>query len=297
MAKGDRDQVFVVVDGPQSPDLERVVSCAPTYGFQLVRQTKRIGLVANWNACLQVGSNDLIHLMHADDAVTPYFYIAVRRAMEAHHVAMVAAGRFPVSYPSVEWLDTTESSGQIALLRGREAASYLLSRDKPPTGSFVLRRSVLGLPLRGFDSRYAYCPDEELYLRTLVRGDLALVESRLYLESSHIHQARYWTWHRADFADVYFAARVEGARAVGREVVQLARHQTGRRLFSVGRFLLKSGDWQAARTIVRSIAANDKRSMINWRYWALLILAAARRGSDRPTNGLTSRPVDSPSDS
>lgn len=265
-ARDHGDQVFVVVDGPQSPDLEGVIGHAPTFGFQVVRQTSRLGLVANWNACLELGTGDIVHVMHADDAVTPEFYVAVRRAMERGRVVAVAAGRFPAA-----------RSGAVAILGGVEAARYLLSAQKPPTGSFVLRRSALGTPLRGFDSRLPYCPDEELFLRTVAFGDLALVDHRLYLESRHDQQVRYSTWHRPDFPDVYYAARTEGARAVSVDIVPLARRQTSRRLLSVGRFLCRVGDGRAARGIVRSVAAHDKGSMMNWKYWALLLLAAGTR--------------------
>lgn len=267
-AKGPDDQVFVVVDGPQPPDLEAVVSSAGAFGFQVVRQRTRLGLVANWNACLRLGSCELVHVMHADDAVGPEFYVAVGTAMQRANVAAVAAGRF-----------RSAGSGPFTVLGGREAARYLLSGEKPPTGSFVLRRSALGTPALGFDTRLPYCPDEELFLRILTSGDLALVDQRLYIESRHDRQARFSTWHRADFADVYYAARTEGARAVDVDIVPLARRQTSRRLLSVGRYLCRSGDGRAARAIVRSITAHDKRSMVNWKYWALLLLATATRNS------------------
>lgn len=282
-ARGHTDQVFVVVDGPQPLDLENVVCHAPRFGFQVVRQTTRLGLVANWNACLQLGSHELVHVMHADDAVAPEFYIAARRAMELGHVAAVAAGRFPPA-----------RSGPVAVLRGEEAARYLLSHQKPAAGSFVLRRSALGTPLRGFDPRFSYCPDEELFLRTVASGDLALVDQRLYLESQHDHQARYSTWHRPDFADVYYAARAEGARAVDVDLAPAARRQSSRRLLSVGRFLCRAGDRRAARAIARSIAAHDKGSLVTWRYWALVLLATAlrERGSSMvsPVTGLITGP-------
>lgn len=270
-AKRPGDEVFVVADGPQSPDFEGVISSVRTFGFEVVRQTTRLGLVANWNACLRSGSRELVHVMHADDAVDPEFYVAVGKAMQLGNVAAVAAGRFP-----------SAGSGALPVLHGRAAASYLLSHEKPPTGSFVLRRSALGTPARGFDARFPYCPDEELFLRALASGDLALIDHRLYLEAHHLDQARYSTWHRADFADVYYAARAAGARTVDIDLVREAREQTSRRLLSVGRFLCGTRDGRAARAVVRSIAAHDKRTMANWKYWALLLLATVTQNSVPP---------------
>lgn len=267
-ADGPPHEVFVVVDGPQALDVENVLSTAGGLGFHVLRQTERVGLVANWNACLQLGSRKFIHVLHADDAVHPEFYRAVEGA--AHpNVAMVAAGRLPVG-------PATYGTNERAL-GGRDAASYLLSHQKPPTGSFVLRRSALGKPARGFEARFPYCPDEELFLRLIASGDLALVDHHLYVESRHDKQARLSTWHRPDFADVYYAARIEGAGAVDADLVRLARCQTSQRLLSVGRYLCRAGDERAARAVARSIIAQDKHSLLNWKYWALLLLSTRRR--------------------
>lgn len=278
------DQVFVVVDGPQSLELEDAICRASAFGFHVVRQPERLGMVANWSACLQLGSHDLVHVMHADDAVAPGFYVAVRRAMASREVAVVAAGRLPVSIPTTWPPSARARSGAPATISGQQAAAYLLSREKPAAGSFVVRRSALGTPPRGFDPRFPYCPDEELFIWLAANGGLALVDRRLYLESRHGGQARYSTWHQSDFADVYYAARSEGARAVGPDAEAVARQQTSRQLLSVGRFLCRDGDRRAARAVVQSIAAHDRGAMLNWKFWALVAMSTAvRPGGPSPS--------------
>jgi len=285
-ARRDADQAYVVVDGPQSPELEQVIDRASGQGFEVVRQPWRIGLVANWNACLQLGSCTLVHVMHADDAIAPGFYDAVRIAMSNDRVAVVAAGQSPGSHPAVRVSGGPAWSPPRAVLHGADAANYLLSRLKPATGSFVLRRSTIETAQGGFDPRFHYCPDEELFLRIIASGDLALVDPDLYAESNHDRQARRTAWHRPDCADVYYAARIEGAHAFGPSVVRSARRQTSRGLFSVGRFLCRAGDRQAALAIVRSIAAHDKGSLMYWKFWALLVLAvfAGDHGAPPPAD-------------
>jgi glycosyltransferase involved in cell wall biosynthesis len=290
-ATGPADEVFVVVDGPQSPDIEDVVRRCRAFGFQVVRQPSRVGLVANWNACLGLGHHEIVHVMHADDAVSPEFYARVRRGMTLDNIAVVAAGRPPVTARTVGRPSTGDAAAAIVILRGQEAATYLLSRDKPATGSFVIRRSLLGVPVRGFDQRFSYCPDEELFLRVLAFGSLALVSDRLYVESRHDLQARYGTWRRADFADIYYAARATGASQFGEAVIRSARRQTSRRLLGVGRNLYKTGDRRAVRAILRSIAAHDKISMLTWRYWALFLMASTVRDRFDSTGAEATRTV------
>ena len=266
----------MVVDGPQTRELEIAISSAPSFDFRVVRQPARLGLVANWNECLQLGSHDLVHVMHADDAVAPAFHSVVRAAMTDRRVTVVAAGRLP-PVPRTPMSRRLGSPAPVTVMHGSEAVRYLLSHFKPAAGSFVLRRSALGTPPRGFDPRFRHCPDEELFLRVAGTGSLGIVDDRLYLESQHDRQARYSTWRRPDFADVYFAARIEGSGTVDGTVVHVARRQTSRRLLSVGRLLCKAGDRRAARAIARSIAVHDGGSLLDWRYWALLVLATASR--------------------
>jgi SAM-dependent methyltransferase len=274
-ARAVDDEVFVVVDGPQSPEIEEALLAVEGLGFTLCRQPQRIGLVANWNACLEVGSRALVHVMHADDAVAADFYAEARGQMRSDDVVAVAAGAV--------------RSGRRAtvplVLRTEAAARYLLSHEKPPAGSFVLRRSSLGMPPRGFDPRFAYCPDEELFLWVLQSGGLALIDRGLYRESRHDRQARFATWHQVDFADTYFDARTEGARAIGTHLVPIARRETSRRLLSVGRALCSAGDTRASRRVIRSIVAHDSGSVANWKLWALAVLTASRRptGHARPS--------------
>jgi hypothetical protein len=290
-AMNPADQVFVVVDGPQPHPLEDVISHASTFGFHVVRQPERLGMVANWNACLHLGSHDLVHLMHADDAVAREFYMAVREAMSSNEVVAVAAGRMPEFLRTTGQRSPLVRSAPSAPMSGQQAAAYLLSHDKPATGSFVMRRSALGTPARGFDARFPYCPDEELFIWLAANGGLALVDRRLYLESRHGGQARYSTWHQSDFADVYYAARLEGARAVGPDAGAVARQQTSRQLLSVGRFLCNDGDRRAARAVARSIAGHDRGAMLDWKFWALIAMSTAVRPGGPPPSAAVAASV------
>lgn len=289
-ARSRGDEVFVVVDGPQSRDLDDVISHAETFGFEVVRQRTRIGLVANWNACLRLGSCEFAHVMHADDAIAPEFYAAVREAFEGEHVSVVAAGHPRAADPTRRPLSRQARARPVVITRGNDAVTYLLSSEKPATGSFVLRRSALGSPARGFDARFPYCPDEELFLSVVGSGDLALVDPILYFESRHEDQARFSTWRRSDFGDVYYAARTQGARAGSPGAERIAVRQSSRRLLSVGRSLCRAGDRHAGFAILRSIASHDRHCMLNWRYWALLILAIVARTRDRHLPSPIARP-------
>src|SRR5437868_10670130 len=61
-APGDE---LIVSDDASTDNTAEVVSSIPRFRF--IRQTQRVGMVANWNACLSAATNDWICLIHDDD--------------------------------------------------------------------------------------------------------------------------------------------------------------------------------------------------------------------------------------
>lgn len=266
-AKAAIDEVFLVLDGPQPAATLAAVDAATVLGFTIIRNEERIGMVANWNACLALGRGPLMHVMHADDEIADTFYDAVRRAAAGPNVALIAAGRSPSPASRARM----PSDASLRQLSSNSAATYLLSSHKPPAGSFVIRRDYLRALSPWFDSRFPYSPDEDLHLRIVSRGDLALIERRLYRESRHDAQARYETWHQPDFASAYFGARSSGAASHGRSVRRGAIRETSRRLYSVGRVLADEGDVARVTRLIATIRRTDRKSWRDMRFWVLTI--------------------------
>lgn len=267
-AKTGLDDVFVVLDGPQPPKTAAAAAIATELGFTVIENKEHAGMTATWNACLALGQAAFVHVMHADDEIGEGYYDAVRQSATAG-IDLIAAGKSPAAASRA---DAPRPQTPQRLSDG-SAAAYLLSSDKPPAGSFVIRRDALRATSPWFDPRYPYCPDEELHLRLVSRGDLALVDRHLYRESRHDAQARFETWRQPDFAEIYFGARLGGAALHDARLQRRAIRETSRRLYSVGRVLAEQGDLEGVARLVATIRNVDRRSWRDARLWALATFA------------------------
>ena len=256
------DDLFLVLDGPQP---YRVHELPLPARAKVKYNAQRLGLTGNWNRCLTLGEGEAVHLLHADDQVDPGFYGAVREALRRWPTcAFVMAG--PTNAP--------------VLLESDSAARYLVARTGSPVGSVVYVRSVGGQPA-SFLAAYPYCPDEELLPRLASRGGVALIPNCLYRESTWPGQARYSTWERPDFVDVYWTARRDGVRDYATSVQEFATAETRSMVVSVCAHLIRSGQADLARTHLRALRRLDRGASGSLKVMAARFLAAAPAGASQ----------------
>lgn len=240
-ARGSQDELIVVFDGAPSYAVEELP--IPSTASVIVNPA-RLGLVANWNRCITLGTGEAIHLMHADDEIGPQFYRDVREAYRRWpDRAFVAAGASP---------------GTMASMESVAAARFLLSGSRPPVGSVVYQRA--DVDRQPFSDAYPYCPDEETLPKLAYRRGIALVASELYRETTWDGQTRFATWHRDDFVDVYWTARMEGVGMYPASVREFARTETRARVISVCAHLIRVGDARTASSHLRALRRLDPGS-------------------------------------
>jgi hypothetical protein len=241
----DRPQSAEVLLAPQGPGAARLVDLLEfPEEVRVLDSDVPGGLVGNWNRCLREAGGELIHLLHDDDAVATGFYATIQALAELKP----AAGLYVTG-----WQRLTEVPGPplpqavpTSSPEGFDAASLLLRGTLHCCGSVVIpRRSVQEAGL--FSPKFPYCPDEEAYPRYALRGGLAVDPRPLYLERHSAAQARRATWHRADFAEVYLGARIEGAHLYGREAVEIALEVGVSRVFEVAMIVARQGNLTTAR--------------------------------------------------
>lgn len=75
-------QIEVVGDCSSENDIEAIVRRVGEDRISFHRQSKNLGLVANWNACIHRAHGHWVHILHQDDLVMPGFYSSLREALE-----------------------------------------------------------------------------------------------------------------------------------------------------------------------------------------------------------------------
>ncbi len=254
------DRLFLVLDGPQP---YRVNELPLPARAKVVHNAEHLGLVGNWNRSLALGAGEVVHLLHSDDEVDLRFYQAVREALRRWPTcAFVVAG-------------ATETP---VLLEPESAASFLVSRLCPPAGSAVYICTD-GRPPIHFSAAYPYCPDEELLPRLAAEGGVALILRSLYREKASTRQARYSTWERSDFVDVYWTARRDGVREYPPSVQEFAKAESRSVVVSVCAHLIRSGQPHLAQTHLKVLLRLDPTASRSLKVLAARFLATGTAGA------------------
>jgi glycosyltransferase involved in cell wall biosynthesis/GT2 family glycosyltransferase len=185
IAPGDM-QIALVDDA--SPDFD-VIHFLRALGYDRVefhRAPVRLGLAGNWNRCVALARGRWVHILHQDDRVRPDFYRALANGIACNpavgaaftqHVFIDEAGRFlrqghmPARPAGIlhDWLP------------------HIFINLTVQCAAIVVRREVLQR-LGGFDSRYAYCLDWDMWQRIALAYPIwyepaPLAEQRLHLDS------------------------------------------------------------------------------------------------------------------
>lgn len=158
----DRMQIEVVDDHSTRDDPEAIVTEMGRGRVGFFRQPENLGVVGNFDTCVERARGRIVHLLHGDDRVHPGFYAAMERAFErsdvgaafCRHHFIDETGRFL----SVSPLEQS-SSGVL-----EDGLERLASEQRIMTPSIVVRREVYER-LGGFDRRLLCSEDWEMWVR------------------------------------------------------------------------------------------------------------------------------------
>lgn len=172
----EKMQIEVVDDCSTHDDPEKVVRKIGGDRVVFSRHPKNLGLVGNFNSCIQKARGELIHILHGDDFVLPGYYEAINSAAEKYpDIALY--------YSTVRWVDEAGST-----IRDQEFPSAYRhpSNDIKPFAFGVLFQFP-GVTLRRikiaesgyFDRRLGHCADWEMWVRTTAHGGALAIPNTL----------------------------------------------------------------------------------------------------------------------
>ena len=246
----EEGELLIFPNGPEA--LAATESVTIPEDARVIPSKELLSMAGNWNRCLGESRGELIHILHADDAVAPGFYQAVLElAARYPQAALYATGCGPLVEGAPASMRT--QAGETRLLAGEAAGRFLLEGERHCCGSVVISRWAVRRQ-GPFRDRYLYGPDEEAYLRYAAAGDLAFETRHLYLERAHSKQNRTTAWLKDDFVATYMKGRGDGARLFGEAIAQVAKDSTARRVISVAVTLALLGDGASALRRLRDLA-------------------------------------------
>lgn len=197
------DFEVLVVDNCSPRDPSPVFATINDQRFRLIRNATDIGMVPNWNRCVDLSRGRWICIVHSDDQLLPHALEKIRAAIQR------APGAGLVCFPGVDDFgggrvvdrNVTHPTEPRDLDAGAEAGIFLLTHSLYCSG-MVVRRSAYQ-KVGGFDESFPYSADEELWPRIAASFPVHYDPARVCVYRRGENNSMMGSWKRQDFAESY----------------------------------------------------------------------------------------------
>jgi glycosyltransferase involved in cell wall biosynthesis len=163
-------QLTVVDDASTDAAVLDWLTRLPEQGIEVLHAPARRGLVGNWNACLAAARGEWVHILHQDDRVRPGFYAALEAGIRTAPSIGAALTQTAFIDEDGTWLRDGHLDQTTAGLLDHWIQHVVvnLAFQCP---AIVVRRAVYE-QVGGFDDRFRYCADAEMWQRIAVHYPL-----------------------------------------------------------------------------------------------------------------------------
>jgi glycosyltransferase involved in cell wall biosynthesis len=185
------DYELIVIDDQSTDGTYEHVAAITDHRLRLEKNSTRLGLVGNWNRCIQLASGEYLSIFHQDDIMEPN-NIQKKVELLNNHPA--------VGYVFSE-INNINSLGEVvgryekiffqkndSIFNGFDFFRYLLMEGNFVSCPSVLVRTNLYREWGGFDPRLMYTPDFEMWLRLALHTSVAYLSEPLVSWRRHSSQ-------------------------------------------------------------------------------------------------------------
>jgi glycosyltransferase involved in cell wall biosynthesis len=205
------DYRLTVVDNCSTDNTVSIVARYHDPRLRFVRNSQNLGMVRNWNRCIELTDSELLLILHHDDFLSPSFLADVIHFFDTHPtVGLVSSGARPINMNgNINWWAWVLSKryrghgNNRVLASGAESVLYLMRYGVSISG-IVVPRTVYE-NLGKFDSCMQYSADEEMWVRIGAHYPIGLMTKTIVYQRIHPAQFRNETWKQPDFFDQYLA--------------------------------------------------------------------------------------------
>lgn len=188
LAQNFKDFEFIIVDDCSTQPIEAVVAEFDDVRLSFHRNAHNLGLVGNWNRCLELARGEYITIFHQDDIMLP--------GNLAHKVAILEANpKVGFVYSNIRRID---ESGQVigghwlpqpatdAILPGWAIFEMVAATGNPISCPSVVARKACYEHLGLFDPRLPFATDLEMWLRIAKHYDAGYLAQPLVAQRVHL---------------------------------------------------------------------------------------------------------------
>lgn len=182
----DQDDIeIIVVDDHSSLSIYNNLQelLTPFRNVKLVRNEVNLGLVQNWNKCIQLATGEWLGLMCCDDEYHVGALKSIYNRIKSLTEPLLIIQDRSIS-PDIEYC-----------ANGVQTARRL----KLPLVSGNFWHREITDKLGGFDERLKYSPDAEFWFRIALNYPVLKIEARIAIYHQHEHNYMWETWGKPDF--------------------------------------------------------------------------------------------------
>jgi hypothetical protein len=161
-------QIEVIDDASTEADPEPLVRRLGGSRVGFVRHPRNVGLVANFNCCVERSVGQWVHILHSDDLVLPGFYQRLRVGVETRSNIAAALCRWAAMDEAGNRRAASPPDMERPGVLDRGWVERLLVSNGLRTPAIVVRRSVYE-QIGGYDLRLHFTSDWDMWKRIAVQ--------------------------------------------------------------------------------------------------------------------------------
>lgn len=174
------DLELIVCDNASTDGSLRVARSFDDRRIAVYTSSTRLEMAENWNRCLQLARGDYVCIFHADDLMYPENLMAKVNFLDTHSdVGMVHSSVHIVdesgAIVSTGWQNQPEGT---CIETGLKAVARMIYLNPVCASSVIMRRSVVQR-VGGFDQRFRFAPDWDLWLRIAFETPIGYIREPL----------------------------------------------------------------------------------------------------------------------
>ena len=179
-------RLFVSDDGGIEAGVAELVSGYGDDRIEYCRNETNLGMVNNWNRCIDRADTDLVSLLHADDLLLPDYIEVMRELAERHRGAVaVCCNASIIDANGVSRFSTADAVkrfyvprvGDPVVVAGEPGLRAMMAGNFIMCPTLCLRKEVLGD--RRFSNDWKQVQDLEFTARLLIEGDSIVYTRRV----------------------------------------------------------------------------------------------------------------------
>lgn len=282
LAQSYEDFTLTVVDDGSSDGSVAAINEYVTRDSRvsLVVNERNLGLVRNWNKCLDLAEGPLVQIMQSDDLIdADYFDLVVEKFKQHETLGFVAASPRYIDIDG-KVIDGGREREPRYYRAGDEAVMALINEGYPHVSSIIMRRECYEM-LGKFNEALWHGPDMEMNARLATRYDFYHFGKIYTSFRRHGTNMGVLEYMRDDFLKVDMEKKritlgylsEAGLRAIGIDDIEAyVQHTAAQASISVATALLAYGRPQISRHYILQARTLSPDILQTSRYWRAVVL-------------------------